>query len=421
MKANLLIGLAIALISSVSAQCVARYGQCGGQTYTEFEKLIITKQTACCSGSTCKYINDYYSQCVEGSATSPVAASPVKSPAKSPATSLSSGGGNTGGGNSASIPNKFSWTSSGVLINPKSDSSHKLASVKDPSIVYYNGKYHAFVTTADSNGNYNMAYLSFSDWSQADSAAFTYLDKTPVGSGYKTAPQIFYHTPSQLWYLVYQTGSNAMYNTNKDISNPQGWSTGKTFYSGMPQIVKNNIGKGNWLDFWVICDSSKCHLFSSDDNGHLYRSETSLNSFPSGFSQPVIVLSDSNPYALFEASNIYSVKGTGKYLLVVEAIGSNGRYFRGWTSSSISGPFTPISGANSEATPFAGYNNVNFNGNVWTKSISSGGLIPDTYDQTMTISPCNMRFVIQGLSPTSTESNYNKQPWKIGMLTQKGC
>jgi hypothetical protein len=38
------------------APCVALYAQCGGKQYTG--------ATDCCSGTTCQYGNDYYSQCL---------------------------------------------------------------------------------------------------------------------------------------------------------------------------------------------------------------------------------------------------------------------------------------------------------------------------------------------------------------------
>jgi hypothetical protein len=256
-------------------------------------------------------------------------------------------------------------------------------------------------------------YLSFSDWNQAQSATFYYLDKTPIGTGYRAAPQVFYFAPKGLWYLVYQNG-NAAYSTNSDISNPNGWTSPKNFYSGMPTTIKNNIGNGNWVDMWVICDSSNCHLFSSDDNGHLYRSQTSVSNFPNGMGEPVIAMSDSNKNALWEASNVYKVND--KYLLLIEAIGSNGRrYFRSWTASSISGPWTGL--ANTESNPFARSNNVVFSGSAWTNDISHGELVRSNVDQTMSVSPCNMRYLYQGLNPSAT-GGYDSLPWRLALLTQ---
>jgi len=313
---------------------------------------------------------------------------------------------------SPSLPSSFQWSSSGILVSPKSD-SYGIAGIKDPSIVYYNGKYHVFASTAKASG-YNLVYFSFTDFSQANAATFHYLDQTPIGTGYRAAPQVFYFAPQSLWYLVFQNG-NAAYSTNKDISNPAGWSAPQNFFSGTPTIVTQNIGSGYWVDMWVICDTANCHLFSSDDNGHLYRAQTSVSNFPSGMGAPVIALSDSTPNNLFEASNVYNVGG-GKYLLLVEAIGSDGaRYFRSWTSTSLSGTWTGL--ANTESNPFARSNNVVFSGTAWTKSISHGEMIRTNVDQTMTISPCNLRYLYQGLSPSAT-GDYNSLPWQLGLLTQ---
>ena len=113
----------------------------------------------------------------------------------------------------------------------------------------------------------------------------------------------------------------------------------------MPSIIAQNIGNGYWVDMWVICDSANCYLFSSDDNGHLYRSQTSLSQFPNGMTDTVIAAQDSNPYNLFEASNVYKVQGSDRYLLIVEAIGSSGhRYFRSWTSGGIAGVLLDAAG-----------------------------------------------------------------------------
>jgi len=313
----------------------------------------------------------------------------------------------------AVIPSTFKWKSTGPLIGPKDDGTN-WASVKDPSIVYHGGKYHVFASTGQEAG-YNMVYLSFTDFASAGNATFHYLSDTPIGPGYRAAPEVFYFEPQKLWYLVFQDG-NAAYSTNEDISNPAGWSPIKNFYPGMPTIISENIGEGYWVDMWVICDSENCHLFSSDDNGHLYRSQTSISDFPNGMSEPVIALEDER-YALFEAANVYYI-GSNTYLLLVEAIGSDGnRYFRSWTSSSIAGPWTGL--ADSEANPFARSNNVVFEGEgePWTKSISHGEVIRDKVDQTLTIRPCEIRYLYQGIDPKA-DGSYNSLPWRLALLEQ---
>ncbi|GII22388.1 hypothetical protein Pme01_19850 [Planosporangium mesophilum] len=329
---------------------------------------------------------------------------PVPTP---PSPTPTSGGGD-------SLPSSFRWSSSGLLIAPKSDATHTVVSIKDPSVVYYNGRWHVFASVASSSG-YSMVYLNFADWSQAGSATHYYLDRSGIGTGYRAAPQVFYFAPQRLWYLVYQT-DNASYSTNPDIGDPNGWSAPKDFYPSMPSIIAQNIGNGYWVDMWVICDDANCYLFSSDDNGHLYRSQTTLADFPNGMSEPVIALQDANRNNLFEASNVYKVEGSNQYLLIVEAIGSDGRrYFRSWTSPTINGNWTPL--AATESNPFARADNVTFSGTAWTSDISHGELIRAGYDQTLTISPCHLRYLYQGMDPNAG-GDYDSLPWRLGLLTQ---
>jgi hypothetical protein len=314
-----------------------------------------------------------------------------------------------------SLPGSFAWSSSGALISPHAD-SHNIIAVKDPSAVQYNGEWYVYASTVNSSGNYGMEEIQFSSWSQASSATPVYMDQTAIGSGYKTAPQIFYFAPQKLWYLIYQTGSNAGYSTNPDITNPTGWSATKFFYSGMPSIISQNIGSGFWVDMWVICDSANCYLFSMDDNGHLYRSQTTVADFPNGMSQPVIAASNATPASFFEADNVYRVAGQNQYLLIVEAIGSDGRrYFTSYTSNAINGSWTPL--AATQGNPFMRSANVTFSGTAWTQDFSSGEMIRSSYDQTLAISPCKIQYLYQGKDPSASGS-YNSLPWRLGLVTQ---
>ncbi|KAH7121610.1 glycosyl hydrolase family 62-domain-containing protein [Dactylonectria macrodidyma] len=310
------------------------------------------------------------------------------------------------------LPSSLQWSSTQALIASKND-GRNIAGIKDPSVIKIDSTYHVFASTAQASG-YNLVYTNFTDFSDAGSAPFYYLDQSAIGTGYRAAPQVFFFKPHNLWYLIYQNG-NAAYSTNKDISNPAGWSAPTNFFNGTPDIITANIGDGYWVDMWVICDASNCYLFSSDDNGHLYRAQTTLANFPNGFSNTVIAMSDTNRYNLFEASCVYTLEGGG-YLLLIEAFDSNGqRYFRSWTSTSIAGTWTAH--ANTEANPFARASNVQFDGSAWTKSISHGELVRTNTDQTLTINPCNLRFFYQGLDPNAA-GDYNALPWKLALLTQ---
>ncbi len=313
------------------------------------------------------------------------------------------------------VPTSFSWTSSGVLLAPQNDAIHNLAAIKDPSVVYYNGKWQVFVSTV-AGGNYSMAYLTFPDWDHTADATFYYLDQNPLLGGYHAAPQVFFFAPQNKWYLVNQSGP-PNYTTNDDIENPAGWTRPTNFYAKVPTTVNQN--GGNWLDFWVICDDNNCFLFFSDDNGRWYRAQTAIADFPNGFGEPVVVMSETPGSRLFEASNVYKMKGTDKYLALVEAYDATSnyrRYFRSWTADTLDGTWTPLQ--DTFAAPFASTGNVTFTEQPpWTTDISHGEMLRDGYDQQLVIDTCGLRFLYQGVDPTMLGLPYNSLPWRLGLLT----
>ena len=315
-----------------------------------------------------------------------------------------------------SIATSYSWTSTGPIIGPKSDSTHNIIAVKDPSAVLYNGQWIVYASDVNSAGNYNMEYLNIgSSWSNASSATPYFMDNTPGFSGYHTAPQVFYFAPQNKWYLIFQSGQ-PQYSTNSDPTKPQNWTTPKNFYASMPSSVSN------WIDFWVICDSANCYLFFTGDNGNFYRASTPIGNFPNGFNTPVIVASSSE-FNMFEADNVYSVEGTGQYLANIECIGSTGqRFFRALWASSLGGTWQSLGNTDNYGTPFLGQDNVTFNSGVssWTQSFSSGGLLIDGNDQTDSVNPKNLQFLYQGANPSAYSSDsYNLIPWQLGLATSK--
>ncbi|MFD3655282.1 non-reducing end alpha-L-arabinofuranosidase family hydrolase [Streptomyces sp. NPDC058620] len=319
------------------------------------------------------------------------------------------------GSGSGALPTTFQWSSSGALAGPKPDAQHPQAlAIKDFSIVRHNNQWLTYATTASPSG-WGLVQFNFADWSQAGSAQHTYLDTaSAIGPGYRAAPQVFYFAPQNLWYMVYQTGPPT-YSTSTNPADPRSWSAPRTFISQEPPIVTHNKGDGTWIDFWVICDTATCHLFFSDDNGHIYRAQTSLANFPNGYGNTQIVLSDTK-FNLFEATNVYKVAGHNQYVLIQEAIGSTGRrYFRSFTSTSLTGTWTPL--AATENAPFAGRANVTFPGGAWTQDISHGELVRASNDQTLTINPCRLQYVYQGMDP-SAGGDYLRLPWRMGLLTQ---
>src|SRR5262249_2489514 len=111
-----------------------------------------------------------------------------------------------GDGGPCGVPTAFKWSTPGPVLAPVSNATHNLVSMKDPSVVFYNGKWHVFVSTVAVGGIYSMAYISFSDFDHASSPFFYYLDQNPALAGYHAAPEVFYFSPQKKWYLIYQSG-----------------------------------------------------------------------------------------------------------------------------------------------------------------------------------------------------------------------
>ncbi|HET9657754.1 MAG TPA: non-reducing end alpha-L-arabinofuranosidase family hydrolase [Kineosporiaceae bacterium] len=326
-------------------------------------------------------------------------------PAPTPTPTVPTASAPTSSAPTVALPSHFRWTSGAPLVSVKPDDGHAVTGIKDASVVYYQGKWHVFATATGASAA-TLVYLNFTDWAEAGSAPQYFLDTSALGSGYRAAPQVFYFAPQKLWYLIYQSDGGASYSTNPDISNPGGWSAPKDFYpGGMPDLIRQNVGNRYWVDMWVICDDTDCYLFSSDQQGHLYRARTGLADFPNGMSQPVVALEDPNRSNLLNSTSVYKVAGLDRYLLIVEAVGPDRRsYQRSWTADRLDGLWTPL--AATESNPFAGLANVTFGGNVWAEGISHGELLRSGHDQTLTVDPCGLRFV------------YHSQSRQLGLLTQ---
>ncbi|MCS7254029.1 MAG: non-reducing end alpha-L-arabinofuranosidase family hydrolase [Armatimonadota bacterium] len=305
----------------------------------------------------------------------------------------------------------FRWICSPPLISPMQRPDDFFYSVKDPSIVFYNGRWHLFCTVRGKKRSHQIEYISFTDFENAANAERHMLRIT---DGYFCAPQVFYFTPHKKWYLIFQiidqTRKPALqpaYSTNDDIANPHGWTKPRLLFTEQPKNVER------WIDFWVICDENSAHLFFTSLDGRMWRSETKLSSFPDGWSEPKVVLVGD----IFEASHTYRLRGLNTYFTIIEAQGPNGRrYYKAYIAESLDGKWKAI--ADTYEKPFASPVNVQFFGENWTDSFSHGELIRAGYDERMEVDPASIRFLFQGVSDKErVGKSYGEIPWRLGLLT----
>jgi hypothetical protein len=304
---------------------------------------------------------------------------------------------------------EFRWTVDAPVLAAADRPADPCYSVKDPTIVRYNDRWHLFCTIRSQKRTHQIEYLSFADWSEAAAAKRHILTIT---DGYFCAPQVFYFTPRRKWYLIYQATEPSRkpalqpaFSTTTDLSDPSSWTKPEFLFEKHPDNV------AMWIDFWIICDDAKAHLFFTSLDGQMWRSETPLDRFPHGWDQPRVVLKGD----IFEASHTYWLHGPGKYLTLVEAQNGGRRYYKAYLADRLDGEWQPLAATRDK--PFASPLNVGETAQHWTDSFSHGELLRKGHNERLEVDPGDLRFLFQGVSDERMRGKkYGEIPWQLGLL-----
>jgi hypothetical protein len=306
----------------------------------------------------------------------------------------------------------FHWVSSPPLVGPVTRPEDPCVSIKDPTVIFHDGRWHLFCTIRSEKRTHQIEYLNFTDWRKAD-AAPRHVLKLP--DEYGCAPHVFWFTALKKWCLLYQARDNQRVPALRPvilmsdrIDDPTSWSQRVELWD------RSWTNCPRAIDFWLICDAAQARLFFTSNDGKLWRSDAPLAGFPRGFGEPKLVLKAD----LFEASCTYKIKGREEYLTLVEAEGGGGRYYKAWVAPRLDAEWKPL--AATWEKPFASRRNVAFPVGAWTDSISHGELVRTGTDETMEIDSAELRFLYQGVAERDYRGQaYGKIPWRLGMLELK--
>lgn len=294
------------------------------------------------------------------------------------------------------LPTSFTWTSSGVLADPADDDWF---AIKDFTVTRYDDRYIVYGTVA--NGGWNgffSTFESFDEWSNAE-------QHYHLGH---VAPTLFYFEPKDVWVLAYQW--DFQYKTTKTPDVWASWSSSAPLILGDP-----TGGRGTGpIDQTIICDDTACYIFFNDDAGGVYRGSMPIDDFPGTFTGITRIM-DEPTNVIFEGIQVYSIKGSDEYLMIIENNGT--RRFLAWSAESLDGTWTPLPGADSTETPFAGQANTTWQDGKWTNDISHGDLVREDPSQKMEIDPCHLRMLYQGQLSTPPGTPYDELPYRPGLLT----
>ena len=293
------------------------------------------------------------------------------------------------------------WMAGPPLLGPTVAGHFDSIAVKDPSIVFFDGNWHLFYTARGDN-EYTTGYVRAPHLKQLQDAPRYQLPQVRGKNRYGCAPQIFYFTPEQKWYLLFQNRDanyQPAYSCNRDITDLQGWS------APQPLLAKDSPEK--WIDFWVICDDVYAYLFYTEAHRRVMVRSTKLKHFPHDWGAAKEVFQD-----VHEAVHVYKVKGLNAYHMIYEQSTPKGRCYGLAFADHPLGPWRKVTDR------YATGDQLRYpeTAEKWTEMVSHGEAIRCGYDERLEYDPADGRWLIQGILQADSHAPYPTLPWQLGII-----
>jgi hypothetical protein len=309
----------------------------------------------------------------------------------------------------------YRWKLGAPLLNLPASDGGTPQHLLDPAAVRADGLWHVFAGGAH--------YVALKELTPG-----MVLPRAVKLSAELSVPQVFFFRPTKQWQMIGQvndtTGrypkSAPVLSTNARIDDPQGWT--KPVVLDVPAPESPGEPLKNWMDFYIICDDAKAHLFATS-SGRLWRSETRLADYPTGWSKPVVALSGDFIYA----SHTYRrdrPDGAPQFWTNVTGVSVDERtkrrrqYQQSYTAERLDGPWRAE--AATWEQPFAAPTNIKFADDRWFGDLVHGEPLRTGNDERMILDPEIKHFIFHGHLRDAAGDKMADKSESVGLLEREG-
>jgi hypothetical protein len=287
------------------------------------------------------------------------------------------------------------------VLGPGAAGTFDEVAVKDPSVVFFEGRWHVFYT-ARGRSEYSTGYISAETLEGLREAPRHELTQIRGrASRYACAPQVLLFDPQRRWYLICQTRDanyQPVFSTTASIGRPDSWTR--------PQPLLEKTDRAKWIDFWVICDETTAYLFYTSRHRDVVARTTPIERFPRDWGEAHTMLS-----GVHEAVHVYRARGRDEYHMLFELNRDGVRSFGLARASRLRGPWEKVT----ETYATVDQLRCKF-GSRWTDVVSHGEMVRTGCDQRLEYDAANPVILIQGRRGTTNDGPYQDLSWQLGLI-----